>query len=81
MRLAGIDALLQEAGIDKLPTIRRVVPVGNKISPGNPVKKPDGTIVKTLWGELAWQLGGKCTGLERALICLYKLLITSNLRI
>ena len=33
--------------------------VGNKISPGNPVRKPDGTIVRTLWGELAWQLGGK----------------------
>jgi predicted AAA+ superfamily ATPase len=31
----------------------------NKISPGNPIKKPDGTIVRTLWGELAWQLGGK----------------------
>ena len=24
-----------------------------------PVKKPDGTVVRTLWGELAWQLGGK----------------------
>ena len=36
-----------------------MVLVGNKISPGNPVKKSDGTIVRTLWGELAWQLGGK----------------------
>ena len=42
-----------------LPTVRRVVLVGNKISPGNPVTKPDGTVVRTLWGELAWQLGGK----------------------
>src|SRR2546421_2413964 len=33
--------------------------VGNKISPGNPARKPDGTVVHTLWGELAWQLGGK----------------------
>ncbi len=33
--------------------------VGNKISPGNPVTKPDGTVVHTLWGELAYQLGGK----------------------
>ena len=33
--------------------------VGNKISPGNPVTKKDGTVVRTLWGELAWQLGGK----------------------
>jgi predicted AAA+ superfamily ATPase len=38
---------------------RRVVLVGNKISPGNPVVKADGTVVRTLWGELAWQLGGR----------------------
>jgi predicted AAA+ superfamily ATPase len=57
--LAGIDAVLQGADTKKLPTAKRVVLVGNKISPGNPVKKPDGTIVRTLWGELAWQLGGK----------------------
>jgi predicted AAA+ superfamily ATPase len=57
--LAGIDAVLQEADIKKLPAAKRVVLVGNKISPGNPVKKADGTIVRTLWGELAWQLGGK----------------------
>lgn len=42
-----------------LPPVRRVVLVGNKISPGNPVVKADGTVVRTLWGELAWQLGGK----------------------
>ncbi len=42
-----------------LPEVKRVVLVGNKISPGNPVTKQDGTMVRTLWGELAWQLGGK----------------------
>jgi len=57
--LAGIDVIMQESGEKKLPTVRRVVLVGNKISPGNPVTKPDGTVVRTLWGELAWQLGGK----------------------
>jgi predicted AAA+ superfamily ATPase len=57
--LSGIDAVMQEAEAKTLPTARRVVLVGNKISPGNPVKKPDGTVVRTLWGELAWQLGGK----------------------
>lgn len=57
--LAGIDAVLQDAGTHKLPAVRRVVLVGNKISPSTPVKKPDGTVVRTLWGELAWQLGGK----------------------
>ena len=57
--LAGIDAVMQDAGSAKLPTARRVVLVGNKISPGNPVTKSDGTVIRTLWGELAWQLGGK----------------------
>ena len=57
--LTGVDAVMQEAGAKKLPTARRVVLVGNKISPGNPVIKPDGTVVRTLWGELAYQLGGK----------------------
>jgi len=57
--LVGIDSVLQEAEVKALPTARRVVLVGNKISPGNPVTKSDGTVVRTLWGELAWQLGGK----------------------
>ena len=57
--LPGIDGVMQAAGAKTLPTARRVVLVGNKISPGNPVTKPDGTVVRTLWGELAWQLGGK----------------------
>jgi len=57
--LAGVDAVLAEAGVKSLPGARRVVLVGNKISPGNPVTKSDGTVVRTLWGELAWQLGGK----------------------
>jgi predicted AAA+ superfamily ATPase len=57
--LSGIDAVMAAAGANKIPTARRVVLVGNKISPGNPSTKPDGTVVRTLWGELAWQLGGK----------------------
>jgi predicted AAA+ superfamily ATPase len=57
--LVGIDAVLQEANISKLPVLKPVVLVGNRISPSNPVRKPDGTTVRTLWGELAWQLGGK----------------------
>src|SRR5271166_1768392 len=57
--LVGVDSVLQEADIKKLPTAKRIVLVGNRISASNPVKKPDGTTVRTLWGELAWQLGGK----------------------
>ena len=56
--LAGIDAVMADADATALPAVRRVVLVGNKISPGNPVTKPDGTVVCTLWGELAYQLGG-----------------------
>ena len=55
----GIDAVMERGEAKTLPTAQRVVLVGNKISPGNPVTKPDGTVVRTLWGELAWQLGGK----------------------
>jgi predicted AAA+ superfamily ATPase len=58
--LLGIDGVLKDAGASRLPNgVKRVVLVGNKISPGNPSAKPDGTVVRTLWGELAWQLGGK----------------------
>lgn len=57
--LPGVDEVMAIAGVSTLPKANRVVLVGNKISPGNPVTKPDGTIVRTLWGELAWQLGGK----------------------
>ena len=57
--LAGVDELMAEARVDGLPEVKRVVLVGNKISPARPDRKPDGTVVRTLWGELAWQLGGK----------------------
>lgn len=57
--LPGLEAVVEEAGVQELPAVRRVVLVGNRISPGNPVTKPDGTLVRTLWGELAWQLGGR----------------------
>ena len=55
----GIEDVFQEAGVEELVQAHRVVLVGNKISPGNPATKSDGTIVRTLWGELAWQLGGE----------------------
>ncbi|MGE5552978.1 MAG: Swt1 family HEPN domain-containing protein [Betaproteobacteria bacterium] len=57
--LSGVETVLEEAGLSTLPKVRRVVLVGNRLSPGNPVTKPDGTVVRTLWGELAWQLGGR----------------------
>ncbi len=64
--LFGVDGILKAAGVDTLPRVNRVVLVGNKISPGNPLKKPDGTVVRTLWGELAWQLGFARGGAKEA---------------
>jgi predicted AAA+ superfamily ATPase len=55
----GLEVVFDEAKCELAKGVRRVVIVGNKISPGQPDKKDDGTIVRTLWGELAWQLGGK----------------------
>lgn len=64
--LAGIDEVLKEAGMSRPPKVNRIVLVGNKISPGNPVTKSDGTVVRTLWGELAWQLGYAAGGVKEA---------------
>ena len=64
--LLGIDEVLKEAEVEKLPKVNRAVLVGNRISPGNPVVKSDGTVVSTLWGELAWQLGYAAGGAKEA---------------
>jgi len=57
--LPGMDTLATEVGLSMPPNVHRAVLVGNRISPADVHKKPDGTVVHTLWGELAWQLGGK----------------------
>ncbi|GAB6187537.1 Swt1 family HEPN domain-containing protein [Thermopirellula anaerolimosa] len=57
--LPGVDDLLKQSGLTLPEGVRRAVFVGTKISPGQTHKKPDGTVVHTLWGEIAWQLGGK----------------------
>ena len=57
--LPGIDVLLNETEATELPTAKRAVLVGTALSAGQAHKKPDGTLVHTLWGEMAWQLLGK----------------------
>ncbi len=57
--LPGAEELVKEVGVALPKTVRRAVFVGTQISPGKPHKKPDGTTVRTIWGEIAWQLGGK----------------------
>jgi hypothetical protein len=56
--LPGAEELVKEVGVALPKTVRRAVFVGTQISPGKPHKKPDGTTVRTIWGEIAWQLGG-----------------------
>jgi predicted AAA+ superfamily ATPase len=58
--LPGIDALLAEAAIDTLPAnVNKAVLVGQQIAAGETHPKGDGTVIRTLWGELAYQLGGQ----------------------
>ncbi|MEO0969287.1 MAG: Swt1 family HEPN domain-containing protein [Cyanobacteria bacterium J06639_18] len=58
-KLPGLEPVLEEAKLEPPVEVNTAVLVGNKISPGQPQRKSDGTIVRTLWGELAWQLGGR----------------------
>lgn len=55
--LAGIPELVESAGLMDLPLARVAVLDGNAHAPGQPWKHGRQTI-RTLWGELAWQLGG-----------------------
>jgi predicted AAA+ superfamily ATPase len=57
--LPGVEDLVKELGIPIPKNVKRAVFVGTQVSPGKPHKKPDGTVIRTLWGEIAWQLGGK----------------------
>lgn len=55
--LPGMETVAAKLGISLPPKVNRAVLVGNRISPAVIQKKDDGTIVRTLWGELGWQLG------------------------
>ncbi len=57
--LDGVAPVLKDAAVSQAPKANRAVLVGTALSPGQVVVKDDGTEVRTLWGELAWQLGGK----------------------
>lgn len=56
--LADVDQLLQSEKISNLPKANRAVLVGINFGAAETDKKKDGTEVNTLWGEMAWQLGG-----------------------
>lgn len=54
--LAGIPAILDRAGLPDVPHARVAVLDGHALSPGQPWKQ-EGIQVRTLWGDLAAQLG------------------------
>jgi predicted AAA+ superfamily ATPase len=53
-----VQDILADTSFNELHSVRRVALVGNHISPSGE-RKADGTQVNTIWGELAWQLGGQ----------------------
>ncbi|WP_066335883.1 ATP-binding protein [Azohydromonas lata] len=55
--MPGVSAILDAAGVAELPHARIAVLDGIKSSPNQPVSHGAVT-VRTLWGDLAWQLGG-----------------------
>jgi uncharacterized protein len=56
-QLSGISPILDAAGITELPRAKTIVLDGTRFSAGQPKTSAD-TTRRTLWGELAWQLGG-----------------------
>ncbi len=58
--VVGIECLSHYAQNlpERLPVARRAVLACNYLSVDTPWEKPDGARIRTLWGELAWQLGG-----------------------
>jgi predicted AAA+ superfamily ATPase len=55
--LQGIPSILKAAKVADVPKAQVAVIDGNKLSPGAPRMRGD-ISVRTLWGELAWQLRG-----------------------
>ena len=55
--LRGVPAILDEAKVEALPKARVAVLDGNYLSPSQPLEHGDVT-ARTLWGEMAYQLGG-----------------------
>ena len=56
--LAGIPPILDQTGVSELPPTHVAVLDGNALSPSHP-RKYGSVTVNTLWGEIAWQLGGE----------------------
>ncbi len=58
-RLDGVSKVMEAAGLSSLPRANAAVLAGTALSPGTPRLKKGNLTVNTLWGEMAWQLGGR----------------------
>ena len=56
--LPGVAELIDRAGLMDVPRAAVAVIDGSNLGPGTPTRRGSVT-VHTLWGELAWQLGGE----------------------
>lgn len=56
--LAGVPELLEQSEISDVPLARCVILDGTAIGPNEP-RVRGGYEINTLWGDLAWQLGGE----------------------
>ena len=56
--LEGMAPIFAEAGVATLPRVRRAVFVGTDKGAAEALHAEDGREVRTLWGYVAWRLGG-----------------------
>ena len=56
--MEGAENILHDAGVDELPAARLAVIVGPDLSPSE-TRRVNGITVRTLWGDIAAQLGGR----------------------
>ena len=56
--LPNISEFIQEENLPAPIHAKRAVLVGTDLTPGKVYEKEDGVSVRTLWGEMAYQLGG-----------------------
>jgi uncharacterized protein len=55
--LVGIESVFENAGVAEIPKANCAVLVAQALSVAISRPKEDGTVVRTMWGELAYQLG------------------------
>ena len=56
--MEGTEDILNQAGVDEIPAARLAVIVGADLSPSE-TRRVNGITVRTLWGNIAAQLGGR----------------------